>query len=86
MALPIRELKYAMSVLSFPSSSHRIGTFITGIGRSVACIDCHVSFSFPFGAKYATIAKQFESLSCSIPISSNDDAPGFVRVVKIAST
>ena len=85
-----------MSILSIPSFSHRIGTFITGSGRSVACIDCHLSFSFPFGAKYAAIAKQIESLSCSIPISSNsissnqissnNDALGFVRVVKIAST
>jgi hypothetical protein len=75
MVLQIRELKYAMSASSCIPPSHRLGILMSGAGRFVSCIDCHLSLSFPAGAHYDTIAKQFESGSCSGGIPSNDDVP-----------
>jgi hypothetical protein len=56
-------------------SHHHIGILMSGAGRFVSCIICHLRFSFPSGAHYDTIAKQFGSYSCSIPLPLQDGAP-----------
>jgi hypothetical protein len=81
MILHIRELKYAMSASRValtpicPPPSHHIGILMCGAGRFVSCIHCHLDFSFPAGADYQTVVKQFKYHSCSVPIPSNHDAP-----------
>ena len=71
MVLYVGELKYAMSASSCTSSSHHIGILMSGEGRFLACIHCHLKFEFPAGADYDAIAEKFESHSCSIPIRSS---------------
>jgi hypothetical protein len=74
MVLYIRELKYAMSARSVPSSSHPVGVLMSPTGRFVVCIDCHLSVEFPTGAHYDIIARQFESHSCGSPRPLKGDA------------
>jgi len=57
-----------MSVSSVTSSSHRVGILMSGADRFVVCLDCRLRLVFPFGAHYDTIAKRFESHSCSVPL------------------
>jgi hypothetical protein len=57
MALYIKELKYAMSARSVPSSSHPIGILMSPTGPFVVCIDCHLSLEVPAGAHYDIIAR-----------------------------
>jgi|ERR1017187_7746998 PAS domain S-box-containing protein len=75
LVLHARELKYEMPASSVAQSSHPVGVRMSGAGRFVVCIDCRLSVEFPAGAHYDTIAKQFESHSCSVPLLSNDDDP-----------
>jgi PAS domain S-box-containing protein len=58
-----------------PNLLHPVGVRMSGAGRFVVCIDCRLSVEFPAGAHYDTIAKQFESHSCGVPLLSNDDDP-----------
>jgi len=43
---------------------HRIGILMSQTGRFLECINCRLSFTFPPGERYETIAKQFESHRC----------------------
>ncbi len=43
---------------------HRIGILMSQTGRFLECIHCRLSFTFPPGTQYETIAKQFESHRC----------------------
>ncbi len=43
---------------------HRIGILMSQTGRFLECIHCRLSFTFPQGERYETIAKQFESHRC----------------------
>ena len=73
MALHIRELKYAMSTTSSTPSGHHIGVPMSPEGRFLECINCRLSFKFPKCAHYDTVAKQFESHSCGVPLQSKTD-------------
>ena len=73
MGLHIRELKYAMSASSSPPSGHHIGVLMSPEGRFLECINCRLSFEFPNGAHYGTVAKQSESHSCGVPLQSKND-------------
>ena len=59
-----------MPVSSSPPSPspHHLAILMSGVGRFLECRDCLLSFEFPEGAKFGTIAKQFESLLCSAQI------------------
>jgi len=58
-------------LLSFnsPHSEHRIGILMSQTGRFLECIACRLSFTFPPGSHYETIAKQFESHPCQSAIT-----------------
>ena len=43
---------------------HRIGILMSQTGRFLECISCRLSFAFPPGTQYETVAKQFESHIC----------------------
>ena len=77
MVLLGRELKNAMAASSstLTPPRHHIAILMAASGRFLVCRECHLSLEFPSGAHYDTIAKQFESRSCNIPIPSKDDAP-----------
>ena len=49
---------------------HRIGILMSQTGRFLECISCRLSFAFPPGTQYETIAKQFESYRCGSPTES----------------
>ena len=51
------------------SSAHRVGILMSQTGRFLECIRCRLSFAFPPGAHYDTIAKQFECHLCESTIS-----------------
>jgi hypothetical protein len=55
------------------SSAHRIGILMSQTGRFLECIKCRLSFAFPAGAHYDTIAKQFERHLCESTISRRED-------------
>jgi hypothetical protein len=59
-----------------PSSPHHIGIIISPVGRFLQCRDCQLSLTFPDGAQFGTVAKRFETHSCSsairIPAWHND--------------
>jgi hypothetical protein len=59
-----------MSANSFVPPSHRIAILMSAAGRFLECRTCHLDLTFPAGAHYEVIAKQFESHSCSSTISS----------------
>jgi hypothetical protein len=46
-------------------SAHRIGILMSQTGRFLECISCRLSFAFPPGTQYETIAKQFEAHLCA---------------------
>lgn len=54
----------AQSSFNFPRSEHHIGILMSQTGRFLECIACRLSFAFPPGKHYETIAKQFESHPC----------------------
>ena len=74
MALVRGELEYAMPASSSTPPRHCIGILASAAGRFLECKNCQLTFEFPAGMHYDTIAKQFESHSCT-PIPSKDDAP-----------
>lgn len=49
-----------------PLSSHQIGELMSTNGRRLRCRVCFLSFSFPFGTQYDTVAKQFEAHECRL--------------------
>ena len=51
------------------SSAHRVGILMSQTGRFLECIKCRLSFAFPAGAHYDTIAKQFESHLCASAVT-----------------
>lgn len=50
-----------------PLSSHRICIVMSADGRRLRCRDCLLSFSFPFGAQYDEVAKEFQMHECRFP-------------------
>jgi len=67
------ELKYAMSASISTPLPHHIGIVVCAEGRLLMCTQCELSFEFPDGKHYRTIAKQFESHLCSSPSLSHGD-------------
>jgi len=62
--------------LSSPRSEHRIGILMSQTGRFLECIACRLSFEFPHGCHYETIAKQFEIHPCQSAITrANEGTP-----------
>jgi hypothetical protein len=56
-----------------PSPSlHRIGIVMSPVGRFLQCRDCQLSYTFPDGVEYGTLAKQFETHLCLPSIRSPD--------------
>jgi hypothetical protein len=68
MGMHVGELEYAMSASSSPPPLHRIGIVLSPVDRFLQCRDCQLTYTFPYGAKFGTIAKQFESYLCLSPI------------------
>lgn len=67
------ELEHAMaSSPPPPHPRHRIGIVMSSVGRFLQCGDCQLSYTFPEGVQYDTLAKQFESHLCLSPIRSPD--------------
>jgi hypothetical protein len=65
-----------MSVISSAPASERFGILMSPAGRFLECLNCGSTIAFPDGAHYGTLAKQFESHSCTCSIpSKKDDAP-----------
>ena len=61
-------MDYVMSANSSPPFPiHRIGIIISPVGRVLQCRDCQLSYPFPDGVQFGTIAKMFEPYSCSSP-------------------
>jgi hypothetical protein len=52
---------------------HHIGILVCAEGRLLMCTQCELSFEFPDGKHYHTIAKQFESHLCGSSSPSNVD-------------
>jgi len=57
-----------MSASSSTPSPHRIANLMSPVGRFLQCRVCQLSFTFPDGAQFGPIAKQFGSYRCSSPI------------------
>jgi len=57
-----------MSASGSTPSSHRIAILMSPVGRFLHCRDCQLSFTFPDGAQFGPIAKQFGFYPCSSPI------------------
>jgi hypothetical protein len=51
-----------------PLSFHRIAILVSPVGRFLQCSECTLSYVFPEGAQFGTIAKQLESHLCDSPI------------------
>lgn len=58
------ELEYAVSESRSSPSTHRISVIMSPAGRFLQCSDCQLSYTFPEGAEYRMIAKNFESHRC----------------------
>jgi len=50
---------------SRPPPPHRIAVIMSPVGRFLQCSACKLSYVFPDGAQFGTIAKQFEVHTCS---------------------
>lgn len=61
-----------MASSSPPPHSHRIGIVMSPVGRFLQCRDCQLTYTFPDGVEFDTIAKQFESHLCLPTIRSPD--------------
>lgn len=51
---------------------HRIGILMSQTGRFLECISCRLSFAFPPGTQYETVARQFEAHRCGSVTSSSE--------------
>ena len=67
------ELEKAVKTHSPGSSAHRIGILMSQTGRFLECIKCRLSFAFPPGAHYDTVAKQFDPHLCKSADSRRED-------------
>jgi len=76
------ELEHAVLPSSSTPSPHCIGILMSAAGRFLECGNCQLSFEFPAGEHYDTIAEQFESHSCSSPIPSKDNAPQWADKIR----
>jgi len=52
---------------------HRIGILMSQTGRFLECISCRLSFAFPPGTQYETVAKQFEGHVCGAGTPAGED-------------
>ena len=66
------QLKRAIQSENPVSSGHRIGILMSQTGRFLECISCRLSFAFPPGAHFDTVAKQFELHVCGAAVSLNE--------------
>ena len=66
------QLKRAIQSENPVSSAHRIGILMSQTGRFLECISCRLSFAFPPGAHFDTVAKQFERHACGAAVSPNE--------------
>jgi hypothetical protein len=66
------ELEKAVQSHSPGASAHRIGILMSQTGRFLECIACRLSFAFPPGAHYDTVAKQFDPHVCKSAVSPED--------------
>lgn len=57
-----------MSASSSTPSPHRIAILMSPVGRFLQCRDCQLSFTFPEGAQFSTIAKLVGPYQCNSPI------------------
>jgi len=55
-----------------PPSPHRICIIVSPVGRFLQCSACQLSYTFPDGVQFGTIAKQFESHLCIPPLRSQN--------------
>ena len=69
------ELEYAMPASVSTLLPHRIAVLMSAAGRFLVCKNCQLSFEFPAGTAYLTIAKQFDSHTCGSPIRLKDNEP-----------
>src|SRR4029077_19329981 len=53
---------------SSPPPPHRIAVVMSPVGRFLQCSECKLSYIFPVGTEFGTIAKQFELQTCTAPI------------------
>jgi hypothetical protein len=51
---------------------HRIAVVMSPVGRFLLCSECKLSYVFPAGVAFSTIAKQFEVQPCSATIRNPD--------------
>jgi hypothetical protein len=58
------EMENATPPCSSPIVTHHIGVLMSQTGRYLECVTCRLSFPFPPGERYDTIAKQFEACLC----------------------
>jgi hypothetical protein len=59
-------MDYVMSASSSPPPpAHRIAVLLSAEGRFLQYRDCNLTFQFPDGAHFNTVAKQFEPHLCS---------------------
>ena len=58
------EMENATPHCSSPTVTHHIGVLMSQTGRYLECVTCRLSFPFPPGERYDTIAKQFEGCLC----------------------
>ena len=63
-----------MPVISPAPSPNRFAILMSPAGRFLECLNCRSAIEFPHGALYETVAKEFESHSCTCPnpVKEND--------------
>jgi hypothetical protein len=64
-------MENANASLNSSQPGHRVGILMAQTGRFLECIMCRLSFTFPPGSHYETIAKQFESHHCQPAVNVN---------------
>jgi hypothetical protein len=68
---PKEDLK-ATPLFGSPIAAHRIGILMSQTGRFLECTKCRLYFPFPAGARYDTVASQFEGRLCETATSNAD--------------
>jgi hypothetical protein len=53
---------------SRPPPPHRIAVIMSPVGRFLQCSECKLSYVFPDGVQFGTLAKEFEVHPCIAPI------------------
>jgi hypothetical protein len=67
MLLPVETWTMPASSSPPPPSLHRIAIITSPVGRFLQCSDCKLSYVFPDGVQFGTIAKQFDAHPCDAP-------------------